>query len=116
VQVRATFGIKMSDNIGKTAFPAVQAAPCFPATFPHLFGKDKSPRRCLVPQGIDQGLMLAPLAILIMATLLMMLIVCGTDPYFRLTRDVAPKMGAHKPSLIHGTHEPLPVMVCGGWS
>ncbi len=80
-QVFATFGIEMSDNIGKTSFCAMQAAPSFPSSFPHLFkGNDK--RRCLIPCGIDQ------------------------DPYFRLTRDIAPKLGYHKPSLIHSNFVP----------
>merc|ERR1712008_352455 len=61
-QVKGIFGFNDSDNIGKLAFPAIQAAPCFAAAFPAFL----QPRmRCLVPQAIDQ------------------------DPYFRMARDVA---------------------------
>ena len=80
-QVFATFGIEMCDNIGKTSFCAIQAAPSFPSSFPHLF-KSSDRRRCLIPCGIDQ------------------------DPYFRLTRDVAPKLGYNKPALIHSNFVP----------
>jgi len=37
-QVRGIFGLTQDDNIGKIAFPAVQAAPSFPGVFPHMFG------------------------------------------------------------------------------
>jgi len=42
----------------------------------------KSNVPCLIPCAIDQ------------------------DPYFRMTRDVAPKLGFHKPALIHSTFFP----------
>ena len=73
--VRSIFGLTESDNIGKIAFPAVQAAPCFASTFPHMFGERRD-LRCLIPCAIDQ------------------------DPYFRMTRDVAGRLGHHKPALI----------------
>lgn len=79
---RNTFGFTNDSNIGQIGFPPVQAAPCFPDSFPHLFGNDKRGFRCLIPCAIDQ------------------------DPYFRLTRDVCPKMKAHKPSLIESTFFP----------
>jgi tryptophanyl-tRNA synthetase len=79
-QAFSTFGIEMSDNIGKTSFSAIQAAPAFSTSFPHLFGDAKM--RCLIPQGLDQ------------------------DPYFRLTRDVAPRLHFPKPSLLHSTMLP----------
>jgi tryptophanyl-tRNA synthetase len=72
-QCFATFGIRPDNNIGQTAFCATQAAPAFYTSFPTLF---KTPRRCLIPCGEDQ------------------------DPYFRLTRDVATKLGHLKPSLL----------------
>ena len=28
------------------------------------------------------------------------------DPYFRMTRDVAPRLGFHKPALLHSTFFP----------
>lgn len=75
-QARAIFGFTMSDNIGKSAFPAVQAAPSFSTSFTiPLRGDPKMP--CLIPCAIDQ------------------------DAYFRMTRDVAPRLGYLKPSLIH---------------
>ncbi len=74
-QVRGIFGFHGSDNIGKSAFPAVQAAPSFPQSFPIPF-RQRTDMRCLIPCAIDQ------------------------DPYFRMTRDVAPRIGYHKPALI----------------
>lgn len=80
-QVRATFGFTESDHCGKYAFPAVQAAPSFSNTFPEIFGHStKIP--CLIPCAIDQ------------------------DPYFRLTRDCAPKLKYIKPALIHSKFFP----------
>ncbi|PVH31085.1 hypothetical protein PAHAL_9G053600 [Panicum hallii] len=74
-------GITPEDHIGKVSFPPVQAAPSFPSLFPHLFpGNDQL--RCLIPCAIDQ------------------------DPYFRMTRDVAPKIGFQKPSLIESRFFP----------
>lgn len=63
-EVRGTFGFTPEFNIGKIAFPAVQAAPSFADSFPHMFGERKD-LRCLIPCAIDQ------------------------DPYFRLTRWAA---------------------------
>jgi len=80
-QVRGIFGLTSDDNIGKIMFPSVQAAPSFPDSFPHMFGARKDVR-CLIPCAIDQ------------------------DPYFRLTRDVAPRMGQHKPCLIEAKFFP----------
>lgn len=79
-QVKGIFGFGDSDVIGKIGFPAVQAAPCLSSTFPFIFGNEKVP--CLVPCAIDQ------------------------DPYFRMTRDVAPKLGYLKPALIHSSFLP----------
>uniref|UniRef100_S4R4K0 Tryptophan--tRNA ligase, cytoplasmic n=1 Tax=Petromyzon marinus TaxID=7757 RepID=S4R4K0_PETMA len=75
-QVKGIFGFGDSDCIGKISFPAVQAAPSFSSSFPHISVR-----------GTDvQGL-----------------IPCGTyqDPYFRMTRDVAPRIGYPKPALLH---------------
>ena len=52
-QVRGIFGFGLEDYIGKIAFPAVQAAPSFPTSFPHMFG-DRRDVRCLIPCAIDQ--------------------------------------------------------------
>lgn len=80
-QVRGIFGFSQDDNIGKIAFPAIQAAPAFPDSFPHMFGERKDVR-CLIPCAIDQ------------------------DPYFRMTRDVAPRLGHHKTALIESRFFP----------
>jgi len=80
-QVRGIFGLSPDDNIGKIMFPSIQAAPAFPDSFPHMFGSRKDVR-CLIPCAIDQ------------------------DPYFRLTRDVAPRIGHNKPSLIEAKFFP----------
>lgn len=79
--VKKIFGFTEADNIGKFGFPAVQAAPSFSNTFPEIFG-EKSKVDCLIPCAIDQ------------------------DPYFRLTRDVAPRLGYKKPALLHSKFFP----------
>jgi len=115
-QVRGCFGFKGEDNVGKWMFPAIQAAPAFSVCFPHIFppvqpkeedlkkaeedAKKKKVKKgaapvveipkgpihrnvyCLIPQAIDQ------------------------DPYFRLTRDIAPRLGFLKPALIHSKFFP----------
>lgn len=80
-QVKNIFGFTESDNIGKVSFPAFQAAPSFSNTFPSIFG-DKKHIGCLIPCAIDQ------------------------DPYFRMTRDVAPRLKYIKPALIHSIFFP----------
>lgn len=80
-QVRGIFGFTQEDNIGKIAFPAVQAAPAFPDSFPQMFGERKDVR-CLIPCAIDQ------------------------DPYFRMTRDCAPRLGHIKTALIESRFFP----------
>ncbi|KHJ92294.1 putative tryptophan--tRNA ligase [Oesophagostomum dentatum] len=80
-QGRAIFGFTPEDSMGKAAFPAIEAAPCFASSFPHIFG-NKTDIPCLIPCAIDQ------------------------DPYFRMTRDVAPRLKLPKPSLIFSTFLP----------
>ncbi|KAL3498156.1 hypothetical protein ACH5RR_040888 [Cinchona calisaya] len=80
-KVVGIFGFTGEDHIGKYSFPPVQAVPSFPSSFPHLFS-GKENLRCLIPCAIDQ------------------------DPYFRMTRDVAPRIGYNKPSLIESTFFP----------
>merc|ERR1712126_303885 len=80
-QVKGIFGFNDSTNIGKIMFPAVQAVPSFSSSFPFIFGKRKD-ITCLIPCAIDQ------------------------DPYFRMTRDVAPRLGYLKPALLHSTFFP----------
>ena len=81
-QARGIFGFSGESNIGQVGFPPTQAAPAFPDCFPHLFGTDKKSLRCLIPCAIDQ------------------------DPYFRMTRDAAPRIGGHKPALIESRFFP----------
>ncbi|MEM3381169.1 MAG: tryptophan--tRNA ligase [Candidatus Bathyarchaeia archaeon] len=69
---KAVFGFKESSNIGIIFFPAMQAAPCFLESA--LSGRNVP---CLIPAAIDQ------------------------DPYWRITRDVAPKLNYYKPAQIH---------------
>ncbi|CAL5358508.1 unnamed protein product [Camellia sinensis] len=85
------FGFTGEDHIGKISFPAVQAAPSFPSSFPHLFS-GKHNLRCLIPCAIDQLHLLPSKGI--------------WDPYFRMTRDVAPRIGFHKPALIESLFFP----------
>ena len=80
-QVKGIFGFNDSCSIGKIAFPAIQAAPSFSSSFPAVFGSNKTVP-CLIPCAIDQ------------------------DPYFRMTRDVAPRLGCLKPALVHSTFFP----------
>ena len=70
--VKAVFGFEDSSNIGIIFFPAVQAAPCFLESA--LTGENVP---CLIPAAIDQ------------------------DPYWRVTRDIATKLGYYKPAQIH---------------
>jgi tryptophanyl-tRNA synthetase len=70
--VKATFGFSDSSNIGIIFFPAIQAVPCFLET--ELKGENVP---CLIPAAIDQ------------------------DPYWRVARDAAPKLGYFKPAQIH---------------
>merc|ERR1712018_51490 len=80
-QVKGIFGFNDSTNIGKIMFPAIQAAPSFSSSFPFIFGGRKDVT-CLIPCAIDQ------------------------DPYFRMTRDVAPVLKFKKPALLHSTFFP----------
>ncbi|GMR35353.1 hypothetical protein PMAYCL1PPCAC_05548, partial [Pristionchus mayeri] len=80
-QARSIFGFIGEDSMGKAAFPAIEAAPCFASSFPHIF-KGRKDIACLIPCGIDQ------------------------DPYFRMCRDVAHKLGSPKPSLIYNKFLP----------
>lgn len=79
-QVKGIFGFGDSDVIGKICFPAVQAAPALSTSFPQIFKDKKIP--CLIPCAIDQ------------------------DPYFRMMRDVAPRLGFQKPALLHSVFFP----------
>ncbi|CAL1289749.1 unnamed protein product [Larinioides sclopetarius] len=80
-QVKGIFGFGNSDCIGKISFPAIQAAPSFSSSFPFIFD-DQKDVPCLIPCAIDQ------------------------DPFFRMTRDVAPRLGFCKPALLHSQFFP----------
>jgi tryptophanyl-tRNA synthetase len=80
---KAVFGFSSSTNIGMIGFPPIQAAPCF---LPSLI--EGKPTPVLIPAAIDQ------------------------DPYWRMTRDVAEKMGFYKPAQIHSKF--LPSLDSGG--
>jgi tryptophanyl-tRNA synthetase len=81
--VKAIFGFEDSANIGIIFFPAMQAVPAFLES--RLVGKNVP---CLIPAAIDQ------------------------DPYWRMTRDIAPKLGFFKPAQIHSKF--LPGLLAGG--
>lgn len=81
-QARGIFGFEGSTNIGKVSFPAIQAAPSFASSFPTVLKGMKKDTLCLIPCAIDQ------------------------DPYFRMTRDVAPRLRYSKPTLIHSKFFP----------
>lgn len=69
--VRALFGLKNEDNVGKYFYTMMQSVPAFLPTV--IEGK---PTLCLIPCAVDQ------------------------DVHFRLTRDLADKLGYPKPSTI----------------
>lgn len=68
---KALFGLTPSDNVGKYFYTAMQSVPCF---LPSVW--ENKPTQVLIPCGVDQ------------------------DVHFRLTRDIAEKMGYPKPATI----------------
>ncbi|XP_013589623.1 PREDICTED: tryptophan--tRNA ligase, cytoplasmic-like isoform X2 [Brassica oleracea var. oleracea] len=81
----ATVGGKFYENVVEIAdcITVNKAAPSFSSSFPHkLFPDEKKNIPCLIPCAIDQ------------------------DPYFRLTRDVAPRLDFIKPALIESKFFP----------
>lgn len=78
-QAIGIFGFDGSSNLGQYAYPAIQAAPSFSTSFKCVFGDgpEAANAPCLIPCAIDQ------------------------DPFFRMTRDCAPRMGLRKPAVIH---------------
>jgi tryptophanyl-tRNA synthetase len=69
---KAAFGFQDNTNIGWIFWPAIQAVPCF--IHAKLTGENVP---ALIPAAIDQ------------------------DPFWRLTRDIAPKLGYYKPAQMH---------------
>lgn len=80
---KATFGFQDSTNLGWIFWPAIQAVPCF--IHKKLTGENVP---ALIPAAIDQ------------------------DPYWRITRDIAQKLGYCKPAQIHNRF--LPGLGIGG--
>jgi len=80
---KAIFGFNDSNNIGIVWYPAMQAMTCFLES--EREGKNTP---CLIPAAIDQ------------------------DPYWRMTRDIAEKLGYYKPAQIHAKF--LPGLAEGG--
>lgn len=76
-QAKAIFGFTPETNIGMYFWPAMQAAPCFLPSVLH-----NKQIRTLIPAAIDQ------------------------DPYWRIVRDVAPKLGFPKTAAIHNIFLP----------
>ena len=74
---KSVFGFSNSSNIGMIGFPPIQSAPCF---LPSVI--EKKPTPVLIPAAIDQ------------------------DPYWRITRDIAEKIGYYKPAQIHSKFIP----------
>ena len=69
--VKSTFGLKDSSNIGSIFYTSMQAVPAF---LPSILKKKEL--NCLIPHAVDQ------------------------DPHFRITRDVIHKVGYPKPASI----------------
>ncbi len=80
---KAVFGLKNDSNIGQIFFSSVQAVPAFLESVRQ--GRNIP---CLIPHAIDQ------------------------DPYFRVARDVLPRLGYYKPASIQGRF--LPGLAEGG--
>ncbi len=74
---KSIFGFTNSTNIGMIGFPPLQGVPCF---LPSII--EGRPTPVLIPAAIDQ------------------------DPYWRLTRDIAEKIGFYKPAQIHSKFLP----------
>ncbi|MGE0242398.1 MAG: tryptophan--tRNA ligase [Nitrososphaeraceae archaeon] len=74
---KAVFGFTNTTNIGMIGFPPIQAVPCF---LPSII--ENKPTPVLIPAAIDQ------------------------DPYWRITRDIAEKLGFYKPTQIHSKFLP----------
>jgi len=74
---KAVFGFNNSNNLGEIFYTSMQSVPAF---LPSIF--EGKPTPCLIPHGIDQ------------------------DPHFRVTRDIAQKLGYPKPAALHNRFLP----------
>lgn len=98
----AIFGLTETDSIGKIGFPAIQAAPAVSSSFPFIFGEDnKEELSCLIPCAIDQ--VWFEFSFLWFLDWLLLLL---QDPFFRMTRDVAPRLNFPKCALLHSVFFP----------
>ena len=80
-RLKAIFGFDDTNiNMGQLVWPIYQSAAAFSKAFAGIFGDQNI--RCLVSYAIDQ------------------------DPYFRLCRDIAPKLDLYKPCSIMSTFLP----------
>ncbi|XP_045186847.1 tryptophan--tRNA ligase, cytoplasmic-like [Mercenaria mercenaria] len=80
-EVMNKFGISKRDSIGKTSFPAIQAAPSFSSSFPGIF-RDSEDMACLIPCALDQHI------------------------FFEVTKETSRFMKVKEPALIHTTFLP----------
>jgi tryptophanyl-tRNA synthetase len=77
-KLRSIYGFDGSSTSAMIEWPSKQAAPAFGSSFPDVLGLGPNEKAyCIVPLAYDQ------------------------DPYFRMTRDVAPRMGEFKPAVLH---------------
>lgn len=77
-QLKHIYGLQDNDNIGKYMWSLFQSVVSFPECFEFL-SKDSM---CLIPMAVDQA------------------------PYFRMARDLAPRLNYHKPVLLMGKFLP----------
>lgn len=78
--IHGIYGLDLNNSIGQLSWPCFQAAPSFSTSFDSLFhGKQVY---CLVPMAIDQY------------------------PYFRMAREIAPRIGFLKPATIQSRFLP----------
>jgi len=73
-EVKKIFGFSEENSVAMYNWPFYQTAAAYYTSYPHIF--KNRPAFCLIPHAIDQ------------------------DPYFRLSRDLSPKMNLPKPSNI----------------
>lgn len=85
--VKAAFGMTNENNIGQIFYTSMQAVP---AIIPSILKGKNVP--CLIPLAIDQ------------------------DPHFRVARDVYPRLGYYKPSIMHSMFLPPLTGVSGKMS
>lgn len=78
--VHGIYGLDLNNSIGQISWPCFQAAPAFSTSFANIFHDEQV--LCLVPMAIDQY------------------------PYFKMARDIAPKMGFKKPATIQSRFLP----------